>query len=139
MIIIDKNVLRTISYPISFKEVESMNLIRRLREEMKTAWTKGVGLAAIQIGVPVRFAYYIFDKKEFTLLNPVILNKWGEDINEEGCLSIPDYRKKIKRAWTIEYINNGKKKKVSGFLARLIQHEVDHMDGVLITDLKRGE
>ena len=67
-------------------------------------------------------------------MNPKILKTWGEDIADEGCLSIPNKYIPVKRAITIEYVSGGKKKKVSGFLARLIQHEIDHMDGKLITD-----
>jgi len=133
-IITNKESLHQVSVETTYQEVEKLNLVRRLRETNKTAWTTGAGLAAIQIGIPLRFAWYVFNNKEYTLLNPVILNKWGLDIQKEGCLSIPNTWVEVKRAWTIEYLTNGKKKKVSGFVARLIQHEIDHMDGKLITD-----
>jgi peptide deformylase len=132
-IVTDKNILHQISLPTTYNEVESLGLVKKLREANKTAWTKGCGLAAIQIGIPLRFAWYIAtNKKEYTLLNPIILQKWGTDIKSEGCLSIPNLYKDVARAWTIKYSTNGKIKIVSGFEARLIQHEIDHMDGKLI-------
>jgi peptide deformylase len=138
VIVTDISVLHQVSKPTTQEEVKELNLISRLREANKTAWTKGAGLAAIQIGIPLRFSWYIYQGKERVLFNPSILNRWGEDVQEEGCLSIPNKWIKIKRAYTIEYVSNGKKKRVSGFEARLIQHEIDHMDGKLITDLQSG-
>lgn len=132
VIVIDRDILHQISRETTSKEVEVLGLIRHLREANKTAWTEGCGLAAIQIGFHLRFAWFLDAKgKERNLLNPVIVNRWGLDIQKEGCLSIPNKFSKVSRAWTIEYITNGRKKKVSGFEARLIQHEIDHMDGIL--------
>lgn len=130
----EKTLLRQISRETNYKEICDMDLIRKLREANKTAWIEGAGLAAIQIGIPVRFAWYIVDGKEGVLLNPKIINRWGSEEQEEGCLSIPNKKIKVTRAFEIKYITNGKKKKARGFLARLIQHEIDHMDGKLITD-----
>ena len=127
--------LRQVSKETTLKEVEELDLINRLREANKHAWTEGCGLAAIQIGIPLRFAWFKAGKKEGVLLNPVITNSWGKDVQKEGCLSIPNKYVYVPRAVTIEYTSNGKKKgKVSGFLARLIQHEIDHMDGILNID-----
>jgi len=133
-IITNKGILHTVSFDTTPQEVEERHLIKLLREANKTAWTSGTGLAAIQIGIHLRFAWFIHDGKEGTLLNPVIINKWGEDTAKEGCLSIPHTWIDVKRAYEIEYLTNGKKKRARGFLARLIQHEIDHMDGILITD-----
>jgi peptide deformylase len=134
-IVTDKKILHQISLPTTYKEIEQLGLIKQLREANKTAWTKGCGLAAIQIGIPLRFAWYIApDKKERILLNPVILEKWGSDTKSEGCLSIPNNYKDITRAWTIKYSSNGNIKTISGFEARIIQHEIDHMDGKLILE-----
>ena len=135
-IVTDKKILHQISLPTTREEIERLDLIKRLREATKTAWTKGAGLAAIQIGIPLRFAWYIFQGKERVLFNPKILKSWGEYIEKEGCLSIPNIWFVIERAYTIKYVSNGKKKKVSGFEARLIQHEIDHMNGILLTDIK---
>lgn len=134
MIVTDKNILHQISVETTPKEVEGLGLVFKLREANKSAWTKGAGLAAIQIGMPVRFAWYFHEGKEGILLNPVVVNQWGEEIASEGCLSIPGKRIDVKRAYEIEYLTNRKKKRARGFLARLIQHEIDHMNGILITD-----
>jgi peptide deformylase len=131
----DKTILRQVSKKTTQAEVASLDLVRKLRDANKTAWTNGAGLAAIQIGIPLRFAWYIFQSKERVLFNPKILRAWGEDTQKEGCLSIPNKWIEVKRAYTIEFVSNGKKKRTSGFEARLIQHEIDHMDGKLITDL----
>jgi peptide deformylase len=138
-IITDKEILHQVSKKTTQEEVVELDLVRKLREANKTAWTKGAGLAAIQIGIPLRFAWYIHNGKERVLFNPVIIKKWGVDKQKEGCLSIPHVWVDVERAWTIEYLSNGKKKRISGFEARLIQHEIDHMDGKLITDLVSNE
>lgn len=89
-IITDHIILRQISKPISNKDAKRLRLRQRLKKANKTAWTKGCGLVAIQIGIPARFGWFIFEKKEFTLLNPLILS-YVEPITHrgEGCLSIP--------------------------------------------------
>jgi peptide deformylase len=133
-IITDQNILRQVSKDTNQYEIDRLELVKKIQEANKTAWTKGAGLAAIQIGIPLRFAWYKFENKEGILLNPIITKSFGEDIKDEGCLSIPNKYTKVKRAWSIEYITNGKKKKASGFLARLIQHEIDHMNGILNID-----
>jgi peptide deformylase len=136
-IVTDKKVLKQISVEFA-GQMDQNELIQQLKLATKTSWTKGCGLAAIQIGLPYRFAWYCLDGKEGILLNPVIVNKWGEEVLQEGCLSIPGQWVQVKRAYEIEYMTNGKKKRARGFLARLIQHEIDHMDGVLITDKKEA-
>lgn len=142
MIVTDNKILRQVSVDATVDEVERINLVSRLKEANKIAWTAGAGLAAIQIGVPLRVAWYTHKGREHVLFNPIIENKWGVDTKEEGCLSIPCMWVRVSRAWTVEVINTGKRRKgrrtVSGFEARLIQHEIDHMNGILITD-KRDE
>jgi len=134
MIETNQKKLRKISRETSTQEVADLLLIDRLRAQNKAAWTDGCGLAAIQIGVPLRFAWYKCNGKEGVLLNPKILKTWGSSVEREGCLSIPNKYVMVDRAVTIEYLNNGKKKKANGFLARLIQHEIDHMCGILNID-----
>lgn len=138
VIITDREILSQVSKETTIEEVEKLDLILRLREASKHAWVESCGLSAIQIGIPLRFAWYVCRGKTGTLINPVILHQWGSDIQEEGCLSIPNKRTRVERAWTIEYTTRGKKKKVSGFIARVIQHEIDHMDGILNID-RAGE
>jgi peptide deformylase len=136
-IITDKKTLRQKSRETSWAEIKELDLTKRLRDANKTAWTPGCGLAAIQIGVPVRYAWFIHKGKEYHLLNPEIIQRWGSEKTVEGCLSIPNKWTPVTRSVTISYTSNGKKKKAWGFLARIIQHEIDHMDGILNID--KGE
>lgn len=129
------------SSTISQQEADNLYLIHRLRVATRDGWCEGAGLAAIQIGEPYRFGWGMYRGKEFVLMNPEIIHSWGEETNKEGCLSIPNTWCAVTRAITIEYVSGGKRRKkykVSGFMARLVQHEIDHMDGVLITDKKEG-
>ena len=105
----------------------------------------GIGLAAIQIGVPKRIIVMDIsrdeDKKEpIYFVNPVIKNRNKDKAKyEEGCLSVPDQFAEIKRPKTceVEYLNYyGSKKllKADGLLATCIQHEMDHLEGILFID-----
>lgn len=117
-------------------------LIRDLRETMKAY--NGAGLAANQIGVAQRVLVVdvpINDEKrvELALVNPVVKKRSGSEAGEEGCLSIPGIWEEVARAKqvTVEALDeNGRKISVEaeGYLARALQHEVDHLDGVLFTD-----
>jgi peptide deformylase len=105
----------------------------------------GIGLAAIQIGVPKRIIVMDIsrdeDKKEPRyFVNPIIINKNEEKAKyEEGCLSVPNQFAEIERPNTceVEYLDyNGKKQllKADGLLATCIQHEMDHLEGILFID-----
>ena len=105
----------------------------------------GIGLAAIQIGVPKRIIVMDIsrdeDKKEPRFfVNPVIKNRNKEKVKyEEGCLSVPDQFAEIERpnACEVEYLDyDGKKQllKADGLLATCIQHEMDHLEGILFID-----
>lgn len=137
-IITDPRQLRVPSAETTPEQVEDLNLVERLKTANKNAWTSGCGLAAIQIGIPLRFAWFTFKGKEETLMNPKIVMGIGKTKGDEGCLSIPDKWFPIERYHEIEYISHGKKKKAKGFKARIIQHEIDHMDGIIISE-KKGE
>ncbi len=133
-IITDESVLRKVSVDTTMDKANSLNLMNRLKEANKTAWTNGCGLSAIQIGVPLRFAWFVFGGKDHILLNPKILCKLGKVSAKEGCLSIPNEWTIVTRGDYIEYLSEGKKHKAKGQLARIIQHEIDHMDGILNKD-----
>lgn len=134
-IITDKKVLRQVSKATTMAEVKELNLRKRLRKASKTAWIKGVGLAAIQIGVPLRFALLILDGKEEILLNPkIIIGKGKRIFKGEGCLSIPNSYVDTERFYYIEYLSGNRRKIAINFKAILIQHEIDHMDGILNID-----
>lgn len=115
-------------------------LILDMAQTMKTA--KGVGLASPQIGQNLRLCVISTDKGPLALINPKITWKsLRKAVEEEGCLSCPNAYIKIKRSKII-YItcldNEGKSMsfRAEGFFARVIQHEVDHLDGILIIDKK---
>jgi len=140
-IITDRAILLQISVKTTVEEVERLDLVKKMREAILSSWVRGSGLAAIQIGIPLRFGWFEIEGKEGILLNPVIIAKYGISITREGCLSIPKVWIEKERAYEIEYLtlvilipSNGKKKKARGFKARLIQHEIDHMNGILMTD-----
>lgn len=116
-------------------------LIDDMYETMDVAY--GVGLAAPQVGILKRLIVVDNrdeeENKRFYMLNPVILEKEGEEISMEGCLSIPGKQGIVKRAKNIKVKYNdltGKEKimEAEDFLARIIQHEMDHLDGILYTD-----
>jgi len=112
-------------------------LVADLYETMRAA--KGVGLAANQIGVARRVAVAAADDKEVVLVNPVVVESDGEDIAEEGCLSIPDIFADVSRATRVVVETTGEdgqrtRVEGTGLFARAIQHEIDHLDGILFLD-----
>ena len=135
--------LRQVSIPIESIGEGERKLMDDMLETMYAA--PGIGLAAIQIGVPKRIIVMDIsrdeEKKEpMYFVNPVIKNKNSEKATyEEGCLSVPDQFAEIERPNTceIEYLDyNGNKKllKAGGLLATCIQHEMDHLEGILFID-----
>ena len=105
----------------------------------------GIGLAAIQIGVPKRIIVMDLSKEEnkklpMYFVNPVITKKNNEKVTyEEGCLSVPNQFAEIDRPskCEVEYLDyNGHKKNLQaeGLLATCIQHEIDHLEGILFID-----
>jgi len=129
------------------EHVESIDEeIRRLLDDMvQTMYSKnGVGLAAPQIGVSRRII--VIDtsagEEEGTLLrviNPEIISEEGEQLGEEGCLSVPGEYEPVRRAEKIRVravSEEGKPYEIDaeGFLARVFQHEIDHLNGVLFID-----
>lgn len=101
--------------------------------------SKGVGLAATQVGVDKRIAVIDVGEGLLNIINPVIVKAIGSEIEEEGCLSVPDTIVKVKRAKTVavnfmDEAGQARQLKASGLLARAIQHEIDHMEGRLIID-----
>ena len=136
-------ILRQVSLPVEKVGKEEQLLMDDMLETMYEA--KGIGLAAIQIGVPKRIIVMDInnkndDKKPMYFVNPVIKNKNSEHSTyEEGCLSVPNQFAEVDRPSTceVEFLDyNGNKKilKASGLLATCIQHEMDHLEGVLFID-----
>ena len=136
-------ILRQISKPVDQITKEEQNLMDDMLETMYAA--NGIGLAAIQIGIPKRIIVLDIgrdkNKKEpMYFVNPVIMEKnLTKSIYEEGCLSVPDQFAEIERPskCEVEYVDYyGKKKnlKAEGILATCIQHELDHLEGILFID-----
>ena len=135
--------LRQISKKVDEVGKKEQRLMDDMLDTMYHA--KGIGLAAIQIGVPKRIIVMDISKEEgkkepLYFVNPVIKNKDTlKSRYEEGCLSVPNQFAEIDRPskCEIEYLNyNGEKKliKVDGLLATCIQHEMDHLNGILFID-----
>lgn len=143
-------VLREICRKLDFDE--DADLIAEVAQDLLDTLkaNKGAGLAAPQIGIPIRML--VLDHSiarsgslaDTVLINPVILNLGdGQTQDTEGCLSIPGYRETVTR-WAyceVGYLTlEGKQHKVAGFavgsrqLSRCLQHELDHLDGRLIID-----
>ncbi len=114
--------------------------IRRLMEDMIETMraNHGVGLAAPQIGISLRVIVLEVDGRVHQLANPELVRCQGEQIGYEGCLSVPGLVGEVARCERVvaKGLNrNGKEIRVKGddLLARAIQHEIDHLDGVLFT------
>jgi peptide deformylase len=130
-------VLRTRSPEIAAVDEELRQFIDDLFETMHAA--KGVGLAANQVGVARRVAVVEAEEHRFAMINPVILQSSGRDTAEEGCLSIPDIFGDVTRPGQVllEALNQEGQPfrlEASGLVARAIQHEIDHLDGILFLD-----
>ena len=135
--------LRQISKPVETVGKAEQKLMNDMLETMYSA--KGIGLAAIQIGVPKRIIVMDISKEEgkknpMYFVNPKIINRNNENNTyEEGCLSVPDQFAEIDRPskCELEYLDyNGNKKilRAEGLLATCIQHEIDHLQGILFID-----
>ena len=146
--------LRYYGDPILRKRAEPVQDITdaelKLTEEMLMTLyaTHGIGLAATQVGVLKRFLIVDIDPEDadyepLMLFNPEILSVEGESVAEEGCLSIPDLRADVKRPEKIvvKAMNDYSEDiqvEADGLLARVIQHEIDHLNGTLFIDRISG-
>lgn len=128
---------------IKTKNVKSISesVIKTLDEMVKVAkMADAAGLAANQIGISRSLAVVLLEDGDFLkMINPVLKESEGEEVDEEGCLSVPDSVIKIPRSTRVlvEYLDtdgNIKTFEASGFTARVLQHEIDHLNGLLIFD-----
>ena len=135
--------LRQVSKPVTKVGKEEQKLMRDMLETMYAA--NGIGLAAIQVGIPKRIIVMDICKEENKkepryFVNPIIKNKDPlKATYEEGCLSVPNQFADIDRPskCEVEYLDyNGQKQllKAEGLLATCIQHEMDHLEGILFID-----
>ncbi len=143
IIIIPDPQLRVVSAPVPSVTKDVLHLVEDMLETMYEA--PGIGLAAIQIGVPQRVVTIDLAKKDepnnpVVLINPEILSVSEEtSVYEEGCLSIPEYYEEVSRPASVKvrYTDiKGKAQEMDadGLMATCIQHEIDHLDGKLFID-----
>tara|TARA_Y100000992_G_scaffold159647_1_gene106868 strand:+ start:65 stop:583 length:519 start_codon:yes stop_codon:yes gene_type:complete len=136
-------ILRQVSKPVESVSKEEQILMDDMLETMYAA--NGIGLAAIQIGVPKRIIVMDLSRDEEKkepryFVNPIIKNKNSDKATyEEGCLSVPNQFAEIDRPSTcvVEYLDYDGKKQIlnaEGLLATCIQHEMDHLEGILFID-----
>ena len=138
-------VLREKTGKVKVIDDEVQSLIDDLVETMHAA--PGVGLAANQVGVPLQIAVIdLGDREEggprhplLVLINPEFLLQEGSVTEEEGCLSIPDVTEKVKRAARVKVRAQDRKGKqyeieADGLMAKALQHEIDHLNGLLLID-----
>lgn len=130
-------VLREKACPVPEINRNILKLLDNLADTMYAA--KGVGLAAPQIGIPKRVIVVDVGEGLWELINPEIISSKGEEVAIEGCLSIPGIAGEVRRAQEVEIKGLDRFGKVirvraDGFFARALQHEIDHLDGILFID-----
>ena len=139
-------VLTEVCAPVDKIDSKLKRLMDDMAETMYEA--NGVGLAAPQVGIPIRMVVIDTGDGLFELINPQIVKREGTEIDTEGCLSVPQIFGEVERAAqvTVEFLNRrGKPQRITatGLFARCIQHELDHLEGKLFIDIaksiRRGE
>lgn len=135
-------VLREVAQPVEEIDDEIRNIVKDMIDTMYAS--EGIGLAAPQIGISKRIIVVDVNPSDVTskplvLINPVILDRQGSVEAEEGCLSIPEIRGNVKRyqSVVVEGLNlEGQKVRIEAtdLLARVLQHEIDHLDGKFFVD-----
>lgn len=139
--------IRQKSEPVKEINEEIKQIIQDLKDTL--ASTEGVGIAAPQVGILKRIIYVRFEEKEYVLLNPTIIMQEGKIKDYEGCLSVEEEEYsslygKVERAFLIEVEALNEKGEniklvADGMLARIFQHEIDHLEGILYIDRKIGD
>lgn len=137
--------LRQVSKPVESFDAELHSLLDAMYEIMLEK--NGVGISAIQVAKPIRALLICIPDEEgnqhkedlLEVINPEIIEKDGEIVFSEGCLSVPEFYEEVKRANTIKvrYQNRfGEKQEIiaEDYLAVAFQHEIDHLNGVLFID-----
>ena len=133
--------LREKSLPVKRVDAELREMIAEMIELMYEA--RGVGLAANQVNIPLRF--FVCNptgdrsETEYVFINPIISKPKGNAEAEEGCLSMPGLHENVRRPAAIhveayDLSGNAISMDLDGFFARVVQHETDHLDGVLFVD-----
>jgi len=114
-------------------------IVKEMFRTMEESTPKGVGLAATQVGLAISLFVYKLDDDEGVIINPEIIDKRGNEIGEEGCLSVPGIYAPVNRAEKvimkgIDIKGNRVHFEISGLKARVFQHETDHLNGIIFTD-----
>lgn len=134
-------VLRKIAKPIDVVTDDIIKLSMDMIETMRLS--RGAGLAANQVGVPIRLIVLEANadkgQKALAIINPEIIKSESEEVVEEGCLSLPKYYEFVKRAKKVQVKgktlgNEPFQIECEGHLARAFQHEIDHLNGILFID-----
>ncbi|HEV7665829.1 MAG TPA: peptide deformylase [Chloroflexota bacterium] len=138
ILVVGNPVLRQKAKKVSQIDKPIQRLIDDMIETMKAA--PGVGLAAPQIGVPLRLAVIDVDDTITVIVNPEIIKRIGDVELDEGCLSVPGFWGRLNRADRVSVKaldRHGKELRIrdaEGLLAQALQHEIDHLDGYLYVD-----
>ncbi len=139
-------ILRQKSKEIDLNQISSLEFKKFIKEMSETMLKKdGAGLAAPQVGQNIRLIIINRNNKPVIMINPQITKKsWAKEIDQEGCLSVVDEDDEIyylpvarhKKLNCIYFDEKGQRKKIEAdkLIARVIQHEIDHLDGILFID-----
>jgi peptide deformylase len=133
----EEPILRERTKRVTSYDASLHRLLDDMLETMRDA--PGVGLAANQVGIPLQVAVIEIEDRITELVNPQIVRSSGEELDWEGCLSIPGFVAEVKRAAKVTVKardRHGKEFRVKGeeLFARALQHEIDHLNGVLYID-----
>jgi peptide deformylase len=132
-----RDVLRGIASPVNKVTPQIRELVDEMFRLMRDG--EGIGLAAPQVGESLRLIVFETGDDRGALIDPVITSQEGSEVASEGCLSLPNLNGDVERATevTVRFVDeNGKKRTQTwrDLAARVVQHEIDHLDGVLFTD-----
>ena len=133
--------LREKAEPVKKFDNEIQSLVNTMFDTMREAG--GVGLSGTQVGISKRIIVARVDIQDLVIINPVIVKRLGTELDIEGCLSVPNRVERIARAANITVVGKNTRGdkvryEVEGILARIIQHEIDHLDGKLFIDYVDG-
>lgn len=135
MIETDLDKLRVPSKDFKGSDNDLIDIVKELEKELKNCEIKGVGLAAIQIGIPVKVAIVRYKNLKLDLYNPEVLSASDMIVSKkEGCLSVRKYVDTHRMNKVTIKNGDGNIYNFEGFEAIICQHEIDHLYGILITD-----
>lgn len=131
--------LRKKAKAIKAVNLEVRKIIGEMIETMYAAEPKGIGLAAIQVGIPMQIIVADIGEGPIALINPKMVFHKGKEADKEGCLSLPGIYAEVERWSWVKVVGlnkDGKKVEIEaeGLLARVLQHEIDHLNGILFID-----